>query len=350
MKRQHLLASGVAGTPKAPDDSHPMDAGKKHKKKARWRDQKTRTVLVKQLGFETGAPELRRWLGAADVAEVRLVKDRAASFEENNKKKHKGLAYAVCVDEAAAQRVLHKAEGGQLGGRRLSACLLGDDDADDLGRVARQKKKSELLAANAVAALAARQGLELDSKAIQAMRSSPHAIVSRALADAGKAKESAKNPSAYALGVLKRLKREPQAEEATPKARPEDRKLAAVDVDRLVDAAVARANGGFGAADVDGRARDYLRDFDEADARTALATVADCVSTKTKRNGRVRAKKQHLMNNVASPSAFLMGILRDLKKSRGELSKKKRKPSGPAPAPDSTKTRSPPFKRKKPAR
>lgn len=319
------------------------------RKKKRWRDQKASTVLVKQLDFQTSARDLRKWLGEDEtVTDIRLVKD-AATRAKTVQRKHAGLAYVVCVDADAAKRVVARVDGAELGGRRLGACLLDDvESADDSGRVD-TSKKTKLLAVNAVTALAKRHGLALDSAAVEALRSSPHAIVSRALADTAKA-PAANNQSAYLLGVLKRLKRESHdaPSEDPPRLDERPKLLSVEDVDRVVDAAVSRANGGFARADIDKRARDYLGGFSEKDATHALSLVADLVSSRAKVNGRLVPKKKHLQEKVASPSAFLMGILRDMRSKRkgGGASASSRKKSH---ATTKTTTTAPVSGKKRPA-
>lgn len=282
---------------------------KTKKKKARWRDQKGRTVLVQDLDFQIGASELQQLLGK-EVVEVRLVKDSATRLKL---RQHSGLAYVVCVDLEAAKRVLEQVDGYKLGFRTLRACLLCDVDTDDAGRVERTPR--ELLATNAVTALAKRHGLKLDASAIERMRLSPYALLSKALACTAQASEP-QNVSAYALGVLRRMKREESLDESKLSninvVRHGNYALSSAQVDQLVGAAVSRANGGFKGCDIDSRARNFLREFDEAHARIALDRVAECVSNNVKRNGKIIPKKEESRNLVASPSAFLMGILRDL--------------------------------------
>jgi len=320
---------------------------KKKKKKARWREQKGRTVVVGQIGFERSGEEVRAWLGA-EVEAVRMVADAATRAKE---RQHAGVAYAVCADGEAAARVASRVEGAEFGGRRLTARLLGEE-SDESGR----RAETSLLSATAVAALAERLDLALEADAIEALRSKPHSLVSSALRQTAKAAEAgkAREPSAYALGVVRRLERETRDDARLPRDdRAAARRLSPRDVDHLVATAVSRSNGGFKPTDVDRRARDFLRDFDATQAAHALSLVADCVSTNAKRRGRLLPKKRDLLHKVASPSAFLMGILRDIKRAgRDPPTRPRKHPSDPASAPPPKKRRrngpSPPRRRVKP--
>ena len=117
--------------------------------------------------------------------------------DADSRRKHAGLAYVVCGDPEAAARLAARVDGSEFGGRRLGAALLGSD-SDDLGRLTvKKKKRPNKLSANSVAALAEREALTLDSPAIEALRSKPHALVSKALAEAAKSSEKKKKKQRF---------------------------------------------------------------------------------------------------------------------------------------------------------
>lgn len=241
------------------------------KTKLRWREQKGRTVCLEQVPYDVDGEALKAQF---DVQAVRLVHD-SATRQKSSQRKHAGLAYLVCRD---AERAAKLVGTHQVGGRTVIASLLSDHD--DQGRLKKDLKDK-----------ARESGLRLDAKVLKELGKTSQSVADRVIKDTAKAKT--KNPSAFASGVLKRTR----DEEGQP--RPNKTKIKRLldepQVDKLVAAALKRSHGRIAKADLDSRVKDYLREFPKDQAAQALSLLAD---------NRAKALK--------SPSAFLMGILRDM--------------------------------------
>ena len=286
-----------------PDSTDPP----KKKKKARWRNQKKATLVVTQLAYDAGAEELAAHL-AVDGRRptIRLVADGASS--EDAGRKHAGLACAVFEAESDADACRAAADGSVLLGHRLRVAPLADGH-DDAGRL-KAKKASKAEAPNteardAIEALAKKHGLAdaLDGEVKAALGRAPFSVAKKVCRDVQKKRElpgaeAMANPSAYALGVLKRAAREDDG--GAPRLLEPDH------VDHLVAAAIEAHASVLARADVDGRCRAYMTEFSEDDVRRALDDVAKKVAAD-------RSRKQ-AAPAIKSVSAFLMGILRDVKR------------------------------------
>lgn len=259
-------------------------------KKPRWRDQAKNTVVVSQVPFDVDEGQLKTYLEKfGGVRDVRLAK---------GKERHAGLAYVVVED---AEKFVKRCDGKELEGRALRAAIL--KARDEKGRRVKHEKIGQ-----AAQDLVKRSGLQLDERAVAALAKTSHPVASIVLKDV--AKKPVRNVSAYAVGVLKRLRSEGVDETSRPQKSKKPKLLSQSDVDRLVP------------GDIDQRARDYLAEFSLDDARTAVHRLKSAST-----------KKQ------ASPSAFLMGILRDLSSSDTKETQNKRPPRKHFSAPGKTKHR-----------
>ncbi|KAJ1448704.1 hypothetical protein M885DRAFT_590778 [Pelagophyceae sp. CCMP2097] len=308
---------------KASDEASAEPSAKK--KKMRWRNQKVSTVVLHQLAYTATAAALKQHLVGLGLApgEVRLVSDAATreapadARPDAARRVHAGLAYVVFESAEAAASAIVAIHGTLLLERKVVASLLEGDD--ESGRFHKGEGRN-LVDAGFVVSHLAKHGLPedtLDAGVVGKLRACPRALVASVIRDVAKKiyEDAPENANAYALGVLKRTLKEEVFLEDSDKLQ-----LGAGVVDRLVDQALGKAPQGlFAKADVDARAKSYMREFSQKDVEQALDDVTKRLVTEQRRiaEEQKRAPKKRSAAkkaSVSSVSAFLMGVLRDIKK------------------------------------